>query len=150
MEDLSNDETLKILENNYIGYLSFLLNSQPYVVPITYFYNEEDNCIISYSGEGHKIDAMRKAKKVSLSVADIAAVDHWKSLLVLGEFEELEGTHAKEQLHKFTIGVKKIILKKEHKYTQLISDFCSKTNTTGVPIVYRIKILDISGKYRDI
>jgi len=148
MEDLSNHETLQILETNYVGYLSFLSNQQPYVIPITYFYNEEDNCIISYSGEGHKIDAMRKSNKVSLSVADITAVDQWKSLLLLGEFEELEGTHAKDQLHKFTKGVKHILLKKEHKFTNLISDFCSKTNAIGVPIVYRIKILGISGKQR--
>jgi nitroimidazol reductase NimA-like FMN-containing flavoprotein (pyridoxamine 5'-phosphate oxidase superfamily) len=148
MKDLSNHETLKVLETNYIGYLSFLSNNQPYVIPITYYYSEEDNCIISYSGEGHKIDAMRKNKKVSLSITDIKAVDYWKSLLLLGEFEELDGAHAKDQLHKFTSGVKNIILKKENRNPTLISNYCSKKNSIGVPIVYRIKILDLTGKYR--
>jgi len=148
MKDLGIHESLHVLETNCIGYLSFLWKNKPYVLPITYYYNKEENCIISYSEEGHKIDAMRINNSVSLGVTEIKSLNSWKSLLVHGKFEELGGTHAKQQLHKFAVGIKKILLIKENKQPQLISDFSSKTLRNGLPIVYRISVLDMTGKYR--
>lgn len=148
MKDLTTHEIQHILKTNYIGNLSFIWKNKPYVIPITYYYNEKENCIVSYSGEGHKIDAMRINKAVALGVTQIQSVTHWQSLLLHGHFEELEGTFAKQQLHKFALGIKKLMLFKENKHHQLISDFSSKISACGVPIVYRIKILEITGKHR--
>ena len=148
MKDLTEHESKHILETNYIGYLSFLWKNKPYVIPITYYYNAEDHCIISYSGEGHKINAMRINNAVSIGVTQIKSLQSWQSLLVHGNFEELEGTHAKQELHKFALGIKKILLVKENKDHQLISDFSSKITSNDVPVVYRIKVLDITGKSR--
>ena len=148
MKDLNKYENLHILETNYIGYLSFLWKNKPYVIPITYYYNEADNCIISYSAEGHKIDAMRINSSVSLGVTEIGATNSWKSVLVHGKFEELVGTHAKQQLHKFVVGLKKILITKENKNLHLISDFSSRITSKSMPIVYRIKVSDMTGKYR--
>jgi len=148
MKDLTEHESTHILETNYIGYLSFLWKNKPYVVPITYYYSAEDHCIISYSGEGHKINAMRINNAVSMGVTQIKSLNSWQSLLVHGKFEELEGTHAKQELHKFAVGIKKILLVKENKDHQLISDFSSKITSNDVPVVYRIKVLDITGKSR--
>lgn len=148
MKDLTTHECLHILSTNYIGCLSFILKKTPYVLPITYYYNEEDNCIISYSTEGHKINAMRINNSVSLGVTKIQSVNNWQSLLIHGEYEELKGAFAKHQLHKFVLGIKKIMLVKENKHPQLLSDFSSKVTSNGLPIVYRIKILEMTGKYR--
>lgn len=37
---------------------------------------------------------------------------------------------------------------KDNKYPELISDFSSKTNPNSTPIVYGIKVLEITGKHR--
>ncbi|MEL6813153.1 MAG: pyridoxamine 5'-phosphate oxidase family protein, partial [Bacteroidota bacterium] len=86
---LNAEEGIKMLRNNYIGRLAFVSKGYPYVLPITYFYAEADNCIISYSEEGHKIDAMRKQNAVSIEIDEINSVNNWRSVLVHGDYEEL-------------------------------------------------------------
>lgn len=150
MKDLTKHESTYILKNNYIGNLSFIWKSQPYVIPISYYYSEAENCIISYSSEGHKMDAMRINHAISLGVTEIESVDNWQSILVFGKFQEVDGTHAKEQLHKFTSGVKRIIRERDNKNPQMVNDFSNRTNSKSSPVVYRINITDISGKSSDI
>ncbi|MFD2724657.1 pyridoxamine 5'-phosphate oxidase family protein [Hyunsoonleella rubra] len=149
MKDLKKYEAIHLLNNNYIGYLSFIWENEPYVLPITYYYDEDKECILSYSTEGHKIQAMRVNNSVSINVVQLKTVNNWQSVLVHGKFEELNGAYAKQQLHKFASGVKKIIFKKENKYPDLISDFSSKAISGKLPIVYRITISRITGKRRD-
>lgn len=149
MKDLKKYEIMYLLKNNYIGNLSFLWKNKPYVIPITYYYSEDENCIISYSGEGHKIDAMRLNNFVSIGITKIRSVNNWESILLHGEFEELDGAFAKQQLHKFINGVKKIKFFKDGVYPDLVSDFSSKITVEGLPIVYRIKIKEMTGKSRN-
>jgi hypothetical protein len=148
IKNIRTKESLKILSNNYIGHLAFIYKNEPYVLPITYYYNSENHSIISYSGEGHKIEAMRKNNSVSLEVAEINTLNNWKSVLVQGTFEELQGLDAKYLLHQFALGVKDLILKKENKTPQFISEISSKIKPTSKPIVFRIIIDEITGKQR--
>jgi nitroimidazol reductase NimA-like FMN-containing flavoprotein (pyridoxamine 5'-phosphate oxidase superfamily) len=148
INNLPTIEGIKLLKDNYIGHLGFISQGGPYIVPITYFYDEESNSIISYSEEGHKISAMRQNTAVSLAVEEITSIEHWHSILAHGIFEELTGTDAKFKLHKFAEGVKGIISRKENKYPKFIRDFSSATHTEALPIVYQIKIQEITGKFR--
>ena len=135
IRDLNIKECIRILDTNYIGHLAYLFRKNPIVVPITYYYNKAGNYIICYSAEGHKIKAMRNNKYVSLGVE--------------GKFEELKGPDAKYQLHEFANGVKKIMLTKEKKNVHFISEFSSKLYSEGIPVVYKINILEITGKKRN-
>jgi nitroimidazol reductase NimA-like FMN-containing flavoprotein (pyridoxamine 5'-phosphate oxidase superfamily) len=151
IKDLNTKECLKLLRKNYIGRLAYIMGESPYVIPITYYYYDTtDNSIISYSLEGHKIDAMRRKQMVSLEVDEIKSVSHWKSVLVHGDFEELTGTHAKKLLRQFSQGVKDIINEEPNKDVQFINEFSSKLGSEGTsPVVYRIKIREITGKVRE-
>ncbi|MEZ4791924.1 MAG: pyridoxamine 5'-phosphate oxidase family protein [Gelidibacter sp.] len=148
MKNLENDEIKYTLQNNYIGHLGYIYNQRPFVVPITYYYDEQNHSIICYSGEGHKVMAMRKNNAVSLQVNDVNSVNNWKSVLVHGTFEQHFGSDAKAFLHQFSLGVKDIITEKEHKRPNFISDFSSKIYKEDVPIVFLIKIEEITGKKR--
>lgn len=132
-----------------MGHLAFISKEQPFVVPITYYFDPTDNTVISYSALGHKIHAMRKNKSVSMVVEDIQSMTNWESVMIHGTYEELEGSTAKQKLHQFTQGVKGLLLQKEHKEVEFISEFSSKLYSRGVPIVYRINILEIRGKRRE-
>jgi nitroimidazol reductase NimA-like FMN-containing flavoprotein (pyridoxamine 5'-phosphate oxidase superfamily) len=149
IENLETRECTELLNNNYIGHLAYISQKEPYIVPITYYYNQVNNSIISYSAEGHKIDAMRKNDAVSLEVEEIKSVNNWRSVSIHGEFEELQGIDAKYLLHEFTQNVKKIITRKEGSHPKFISEFSSKLSEQGIPIVYRININEITGKYRE-
>lgn len=149
MRTLSRKENIHILGNNYIGRLGYIFQGNPYVVPITYYYDQATNGIIGYSADGQKISALRMNPTVSLAVDEIEAADHWQSVLVHGTFEEIDGSEAKYLLQHFALGVKMIIAQKEQKVPRFISEFSSKIETRGIPLVYRLKILEITGKKRE-
>ncbi|WP_142785894.1 pyridoxamine 5'-phosphate oxidase family protein [Changchengzhania lutea] len=146
--NLEDKEIKFVLENNYIGHLGYIYQKRPYVIPITYYFDRENNAIICYSGDGHKINAMRKNNTVSMQVEEIETVTNWKSILIHGQFEQRFGSDAKAYLHKFSLGVKDVIMEKEHKKLNFISEFSSKIYKDNVPAVFLIKIEDISGKKR--
>lgn len=149
IKKLNQKDEQQLLCNNYIGHLAFIAGGSPHVLPITYYYDRPNERIISYASEGHKIKAMRKNKLVSLAVDEIDSVNRWRSILVHGEFEEVHGIDAKYQLHQFSEGVKEVIARKEKKHLHFISEFSSKLQSVGIPIVYHIKIVDITSKFRE-
>ena len=146
---LNKKESLKLLQNNYIGALSYIYNNHPYIVPMTYYFDKENNVLICYSAEGHKIKSMRKNNNVAFEVIELESVHKWMSVLVHGTYEELMGSNVKLQLHKFSLGVKTIIRKKEHREVDFISEFSSKIYKNDLPIAFLIKIDDIIGRKRD-
>ena len=149
IKDLTSETCIELLRNNCIGRLAYIAHDVPFVIPITFYYYQTNNSIISYSLEGHKINAMRKKHAVSLQVDEIETINQWKSVLVHGEFEELSGINAKKLLNEFSRGVKEIINTKEEKKVQFIHEFSRKIGARGTsPIVYQIKILEITGKER--
>ncbi|XMO87428.1 pyridoxamine 5'-phosphate oxidase family protein [Algibacter sp. AS12] len=149
IRNLQQDECANILASNYIGNLSYIYRDRPYVVPITYFFDAQNNVIIGYSAEGHKIRAMRKNTSVSLGVSEIDSVNSWNSVLAQGTFKELSGSNSKAQLHVFSLGVKDLIIYKEHRKLDFISEFSSKIYKDDFPIVFQIKIDELTGKIRN-
>jgi nitroimidazol reductase NimA-like FMN-containing flavoprotein (pyridoxamine 5'-phosphate oxidase superfamily) len=146
--NLNQTESTKILASNYIGNLSYLYRNRPFIAPITYFFDEANNVIIGYSAEGHKIRAMRKNNNVSLGVSEVDSVNSWNSVLAQGTFKELSGSDAKAQLHIFSLGVKDLIIDKEHRKLDFISEFSSKIYKDDLPIVFQIRVEELTGKMR--
>lgn len=149
IKDLTESQIKELLKNNVIGSLGFIAQNSPYVLPATYYFDSEQNTIISYAMEGHKIDAMREFPEVSLMVFENESLHNWRSVLVHGIYEELHQIDAKFYLHEFSKGIHEIIGRKGGESPTSIEDFSSKTQSGGIPIVYRIRISDWTGKRRD-
>ena len=147
--NLDQKEGIELLSNHYIGHLGYISGSYPHVIPITYYYDKATNTIVSYSSEGHKIDAMRKNPRVSLCVNEISSVADWQSVLAYGSFEELTGIDAKHMLKQFSEGIRGIINRSAEKNAQYISEFSAKIEKGNTPLVFRIKIDEITGKKRE-
>lgn len=145
---LDTQECLHILANNYVGNLAYIYRDRPFIAPITYFFDAENTIIIGYSAQGHKINAMRKCSNVSLSVSEVESVNDWKSVLAHGVYEELSGSMAKAKLHQFSLGVKDLIIMKEHRKLDFISEFSSKIYKDYMPVIFQIKVEEITGKMR--
>lgn len=146
--NLEEKDSLSVLQNDYLGHLSYIYQNRPFVVPITYFYDAERNIVICYSAEGHKMNAMRKNKEVALSVVDVDGLTKWKSVMAHGKFEQIFGTDAKSYLHSFSLGIKELIERKELKELSFISEFSSKAINENIPMIFIIKIDEITGKMR--
>lgn len=149
IKDLSETQIRGLLQNNYVGSLGFIAHQAPYVLPVTYFYDPDNQCVVSYSMEGHKIDAIRESPEVSLLVFEKDAIDRWRSVLIHGTFEELQQIDAKFYLKEFSEGVGRLLEKEGYGPTHFIEEFSSRSETMGIPLVYRIKITDWSGKCRE-
>ncbi|AUC81139.1 pyridoxamine 5'-phosphate oxidase family protein [Lacinutrix sp. Bg11-31] len=148
IKTLDTKEKIFILSRNYIGYLAYIYNNEPFVVPITYFYDEERNSIICYSADGHKLNALRKNNATSICITDIDSVNDWKSILIRGTFNLHYGSEAKAMLHQFSLGVKDIILKTENRDLDFISQFSSKIFNDNIPSVFTITVEEITGRMR--
>ncbi len=149
IKDLSENRIKKILQNNYTGSLGFIAHKTPYVLPVTYYFDPEHKAVISYATEGHKTRAMRESPQVSLLVLEQDSPDHWRSVLVHGEYEELHQIDAKFYLKEFSTGILKLLESKGITAPTAISDFSSKADSQNDPLVYRIRITDWTGKYRE-
>ena len=149
IKNLEKAECIHLLKNNYIGFLGYIYKNKPFVLPISYYFDESKNTIIGYSGKGHKIKALRIHNYASLEVAKINSINQWQSVLVQGTFEELSGSHSKSQLHNFSNGIKEIINKNEDRNIQFLSEFSGKIYNDEFPIVFIINIDKITGKERN-
>jgi nitroimidazol reductase NimA-like FMN-containing flavoprotein (pyridoxamine 5'-phosphate oxidase superfamily) len=149
IKDLNERRIVNLLGSNCVGSLGFIAQKSPHVLPVTYYFDGENHQIISYSMEGHKIEAMRDYPQVSLLVYEQDSLKSWRSVLVHGVFEELQQIDAKYYLKEFSRGIQDILEQRGQESRQFIEDFSSKAETDGTPIVYRIRITGWSGKYRD-
>jgi nitroimidazol reductase NimA-like FMN-containing flavoprotein (pyridoxamine 5'-phosphate oxidase superfamily) len=149
IKDLSEQRIEKLLKSNCVGSLGFIAQKSPQVLPVTYYFDGENRQIISYSMEGYKIEALREYPQVSLLVYELDSITNWRSVLVHGVYEELHQIDAKFYLKEFTRGVQHLLDKGGGRSARFIEDFSSKAETGGIPIVYRIRILDWTGKFRD-
>lgn len=146
--NLEEAECITLLEENFIGNLGYIAGTYPYIVPITYYYDKESATLISYSSVGHKLNSMRQNTSISLAVNEIKSVANWKSVLVLGTYEEMTGIDAKHMLHEFSNGVKKVIGSSTEIKHDFISDFSAKLDTEEATVVFRIIVQEITGKIR--
>lgn len=149
IKNMETSECLQLLGENYIGRLAYISAGSPHIVPITYFHDAEEKCILGYSSPGYKISAMEKYARVAFLVDDIPSIKQWRSVLIHGDFEELEGSTAKKYLQRFAEGVQYTISQREGEAPRFIRDFSSRLQERGIPIVYRIHITDIVGKIRE-
>ncbi len=145
---LNESESKHLLSDNYIGYLGYVYRNRPFIAPITYYYNSEKNIIIGYSDQGHKINAMRKHNDVCLEVANIESIDHWQSAQAHGTFEQIYGSTAKAYLHEFSLGIKHLIIEKEGRSLDFISEFSSKISKDEIPVVFLIRVEELTGRMR--
>ena len=147
--NLEPKEGIALLESNYIGQLAYIAGVSPHMVPITYYYDKATHTITSYSSVGHKLVAMRKNPSIALGVSEITSVANWRSVLVHGTFEELQGIDAKHMLREFSEGIKSILKRTKGKEVKYISEFSAKIEAEKTPVVFRIKINEITGKSRE-
>ena len=93
---LTETEARELLGKGTVGHLGCVLNGEPYVVPINYFFDEDS--IYSHSLPGLKIDAMRAHPRACLQVEEIESNCQWRSALVYGDFEEIRMPSARRDV----------------------------------------------------
>jgi len=145
--ELTKNEIEHILGNQYIGRIACCEENVPYIVPVTYCYDSNSDCIIGHSGSGRKIDILRKNPLVTFEVEDIKDLSNWKTVICTGYFEELAGIDARNSLHIFVERTRALLNMKNHHGTQFLKDLSHASLLKSEKIIYRIKLDTSTGKF---
>lgn len=94
--DLNKREIIDLLERQVIGRLGCHADDETYVVPVNFIFR--NNAIYAHTGNGKKLEMMRKNPKVCFQVDEIQDTFRWKSVIVWGTFEELTGEERQQAM----------------------------------------------------
>jgi nitroimidazol reductase NimA-like FMN-containing flavoprotein (pyridoxamine 5'-phosphate oxidase superfamily) len=90
LKEMSRQDCLAFVAASNLGRLACIANGRPYVVPISYAFEERH--LYSFSLEGTKVDWMRANPAVCVLVDQVSTKLSWKTVVVDGQFEELTDT----------------------------------------------------------
>lgn len=89
IHELSSGACADFLKGMSLGRLGCARENQPYVVPISFSFDDERNCVYAFSPLGQKVEWMRENPKVCLEVSEIQDKNHWTTVLVTGRYQEI-------------------------------------------------------------
>ena len=98
IEYLNTDASLTLLREGRIGRIGFVVDGEPYVVPVNYIFDGVS--IYAHARLGHKIQALRIAPRACLQVDRISDDHHWSSVLAHGEYEEITDPDERLQVYR--------------------------------------------------
>ncbi len=103
IEEMSDDEMELFLTQQRVGRIGCHVADLTYVVPVIYAWDRGN--VYVYTTEGQKIEMMRQNAHVCFEVDEYLASGSWRSVIVQGEFEELDADGAAETLRLLTARV---------------------------------------------
>jgi nitroimidazol reductase NimA-like FMN-containing flavoprotein (pyridoxamine 5'-phosphate oxidase superfamily) len=89
IHDLTPTECREILSRTNLARLACSHADQPYVVPVSFAYDRNTDCLFSFSMVGRKVEWMRENPKVCVEVEDVADRFHWTTVVILGRYDEV-------------------------------------------------------------
>ena len=136
-----------VLKKNVLGRIGCHADGKTYVVPINYVYDGKD--IIAHSVAGMKIQMMRNNPRVCFEVDEMTDFANWKSVILWGEYQEITDHRERHTAMKYFV---------DRTMQVKISETAMPADTAGEeahalhrgslrPVIYRIVILEKSGRY---
>jgi len=143
--ELNDTEIRNVLSSQVLGRLACSKGNQPYIVPVTYTYDDE--YIYGQSNIGKKLRILRKNPNVCFEVDTMTDMANWQSVVVYGKFEELKNEKARKARdilfdRVFSLMTSSTIHPHEHKVTGKPDD-----STRIKRVMYRIKIKKVTGRF---
>jgi nitroimidazol reductase NimA-like FMN-containing flavoprotein (pyridoxamine 5'-phosphate oxidase superfamily) len=143
--NLNDIQINNILSSQVLGKMACTDGLQPYIVPVTYAYDGKH--IYGQTNEGTKLEILRKNRNVCFAVDIMLNMRNWQSVLVFGEFEELDteqANSARELLFNriFPLTTSSTVQHEGHEETYIPEDVTRIKN-----IMYRINITKTTGRF---
>jgi uncharacterized protein len=89
IHELSVTQCERMLEHHQLARLACALSGQPYIVPISFAFAPQENCLYGFATVGQKIEWMRANPKVCITVDEIIDRFQWTTVVVIGRYEEI-------------------------------------------------------------
>ena len=144
---LDTHEIQNLLLSQVIGRLACSDDYQPYIVPITYAYDGE--YIYGQTTEGTKLTILRKNPRICFEVDRLKDMVNWQSVIVYGEFEELQDEDAAKAAQVLFDRVFSLTTSSTvHRYGLRVNE--EQYDLQPPPfkhVMYRIKITETTGRF---
>jgi len=141
IQELTRAASLDLLTRTHLGRLACTQGAQPYIVPIYFAYDA--NYIYSFSTLGQKVEWMRANPHVCVETDEVVNSEDWRSVVVLGLYEELPDT---PEWHSAQAFAHKLLHEKamwwEPGFAKTILHAAERAL---VPVFYRILVVEITG-----
>ncbi len=98
VEDMSPAEMHALLQRESFGHLGCARDGRPYVVPMHYAYDGKE--LYFFTTAGMKTQFIEANPKVCLQVEEITDSTHWRSVMVIGQAEQLAKAEEMERAMK--------------------------------------------------
>ncbi len=133
---------MDLLDRAHLGRLACAYETQPYIVPIYFAY--DNDYLYSFSTVGQKIEWMRANPNVCVETDEVTNSRQWLSVVVLGRYEELPDTpewhNTREYAHRKLEQRNPVWWEPGYAKT-LLHD----TERPLMPAFYRIRIVQVTG-----
>jgi len=140
---LSHEQAIELLQENSWGRIGCNDGDKTYIVPVSYIYDGQT--ILAHSLEGMKIDMMRKWPKVCFEVDEIKNLCNWKSVILWGEYQELNSE--RERYYAMRLFTERMIQLKT--VNAALQKLHPQNNNNVRPVFYRIVIAHITGRFEN-
>lgn len=142
---LNELEIEQVLQGNVIGRIGCCDGNKVYVVPVTYVY--QDGYIVGHTGEGMKVDYLRRNPNCCFEVDHMENMANWQSVIAWGTFEELKGEAAHTAMQLLMTKLMPLITSQTSMPTHGVQE-THRADTHGVKaVVYRIKLSEKTGRF---
>ena len=147
MGQLNNNEIETLLRESVLGRIGCYDGKFTYVVPISYAY--DGKYIYCHTGEGRKIDILRKNPMACFEVEHIPDLANWQTVIAQGVFEELTDPALRmDALQKLNDRRLPAITSQ----TTILTDewpFTSETLSQITGITFRILLTEKTGRFEE-
>ncbi len=143
---LSSAEIEALLHSQVVARIGCHADGLTYVVPITYAYDGQ--AIIGHSGEGRKLEMMRRNPAVCIEVDRMTNLANWESVIAWGHFEELQGAVAEAAMNVLRERFRPLIVSETSQPTHGLHRGETEAHSgNGHLHLYRIRLYDKSGRF---
>jgi hypothetical protein len=140
IHEMTGEECQAVLARASMGRLGCALDSQPYVVPIYFAYEEDYIYVLSTFGQ--KIKWMRANPKVCVEIEEAANQSQWLSVIANGRYQELpEPQYSNERAH-----ARKLLEKRHRWWLNAMAERRAKSGDDWIePLFFRIHVDSVTG-----
>jgi nitroimidazol reductase NimA-like FMN-containing flavoprotein (pyridoxamine 5'-phosphate oxidase superfamily) len=90
VREMSREEIARLLGRGWYGHLGCSRDGHPYVVPLSYAYDEGD--LYFFTTEGTKTEFIAANHEVCFQVEEVEGPERWQSVMLTGRAELLSDT----------------------------------------------------------
>jgi len=144
--ELTESQIEVFLHSQFVGRIGCYADNRCYVVPVAYAY--DGTYLYAHSMQGMKIEMMRINPKICFEIDEISSPGHWRSVIVWGEFEEIEEVEEREKILKFFLDrIEPYLLGAAGSPPDSQAHAPHVVEKAQKPIIFRIKISEKSGRF---